>query len=109
MVDNIESKNISNISFNATDEAIFRYFYTFYFNPEINIQKTSSSKTGQCIEYIVEYVGVFGSTGPLTLDITNLNPGKAGAYIQASVETIRQYSGRELYSPLPYDFLHVAA
>ena len=83
-----------NVAFNAAEDTIFWFFYNYYRNAQINIQKTSSSKTGQCIEYIVEYVGVFGSTGPLTLDITNLNPGKAGAYIQASVETIRQYSGR---------------
>ena len=33
--------------------------------------------------------------------------GKAG--IIAKVETLRPYSSKPLYSPVPYDFLHVAS
>lgn len=41
------------------------------------------------IELIIEYVGVFSSASPITIDSTKLAGGKAGAGLYKSVEVLR--------------------
>ena len=60
------------------------------------------------IEYIIEYVGVIDTALPITVDTTLLEGGSTDSFT-ATVEILREYSTRPLYSPVPYDFLRVAS
>lgn len=66
--------------------------------------KTQSENS---IEFVIEYVGIVSAPQTITLDTTLITGGKAGAPIESSVTILRDYSNRELYSPVPFDFIHV--
>lgn len=53
---------------------------------------------------MIEYYGL-NSTVNLTTDTTLLRGGRATSVISTKVNNLRQLSNREVFSPLPYEFL----
>ena len=53
-------------------------------------------------------MGIVDSALPIAVHTTLLEGGTAGAFT-SSIETLREYSTRPLYNPVPYDFLNIAS
>ena len=73
---------------------------------EIDVTHVQGTYRQEQIHFMIEYVGIAGAAGAISLETTGLSGGKDDT-MNSNAKTLREYSTRPLYSPVPADFLYI--
>lgn len=103
----LKSNDSPDLDYNEDTWQLEYGFENHYHIPEFWVDFVMDVNEEDSIEFYAEFLWL-ADHGSITIDVSGLSGGPDDATIEAKIETIRPYSSKPLYSPLPYDFLHTA-